>query len=118
MEKVFKIKASETAEVVGSGTLPVLSTPSLLAYMENVAQLDAGSYCQSGQTSVGIEVNMQHLKASLVGRDVRVVAKLAQQDKKILTYEIEAYQGENLIGKASHKRAIVDADRFMARLAD
>lgn len=113
LEKGFKVTEEYSAAAVGSGGLEVLSTPSMIAFMENVAQELAESRLKEGETTVGIELNVQHIKATAIGKTVRVVARLVEQKKAILYYEVEAYEAGSLIGKGRHKRAIVDAKAFM-----
>ncbi len=56
------------------------------------------------------------MKATAIGKTIRVQAEVIEQKKTILTYKIEAYEEENLIGKGIHKRAVVQADKFMENL--
>ena len=116
MKKLFKVKKEDGADIVGSGSLPVLSTPMLIAYMENVAQLEATSRCQEHQSSVGIEINMRHLKASAIGSDIQVEVTMIEQNKSILNYHIKAFDQGQLVAEASHKRAIIDVESFMSKV--
>lgn len=115
-EKEFTVEEKHSAAAVGSGGLAVLSTPAMIAFMENVAKEAAESDLAAGETTVGIELNIQHLKATALGKRVRVRANLIEQKKSILLYEVEAYENGTLIGKGRHKRAIVEAEAFMANL--
>lgn len=116
IEKQFSVEEKHSAAEMGSGDLAVLSTPSLIAFMENVAKEEAQSKITNEETTVGIELNMQHLKATALGKTVKVTAKLVEQKKTILTYEVQAHKEGTLIGKGIHKRAIVNAKRFMGNL--
>jgi predicted thioesterase len=51
-----------------------------------------------------------------VGKEVKAIAKLIQIDGKKLTFEVQAYQEETLIGKGEHVRFIVDRERFLSQL--
>lgn len=115
-EKEFTVETRHSAAEMGSGDLEVLSTPALIAFMENVAKEEAKSKVASGETTVGIEMNMQHLKATAIGQTVRVKATLTEQKKSILFFEIEAFEKNTVIGKAEHRRAIVNAETFMGDL--
>lgn len=116
LEKEFIVEEQHSALEMESGDLKVLSTPSMIAFMENVAKKVAAKDLEEDQTTVGIDLNVQHVKATALGQTVRVVATLLEQKKTILSYELEAFEGDSLIGKGTHKRAIVDANRFMANL--
>lgn len=117
LEKQFTVTYSESAEAIGSGELKVLSTPSLIAFMENTAMDIAKEITESEQTTVGIEINVQHLAATSIDSKILVKATLESQSKNILSYNIEAYDENNQqIGTAEHKRAIVNKESFMSKL--
>lgn len=116
LEKEFKVEKEHTARQIGSGDLEVLSTPSLVAFMENVAKEIVESQLKETQTTVGVELNVKHLKATAVGKKVKVRATLTAQNRSILLYNVEAYDGNFMIGKGEHKRAIVDSDQFMKNI--
>lgn len=115
-EKIFTVKESETADAVGSGGLPVLSTPHMIAYMENTAMTLMASELNEEDTSVGMEINVKHLAPTALNKTVSVKAKQTDKSGKVFTYEIEAYVDEELIGTATHKRAIVNREKFMSRV--
>lgn len=114
--KTFTVKKSETAQAVGSGGLPVLSTPHMIAYMENTAMNLMQTGLNEGDTSVGIEINVNHLAPTAVDKEVIIKVEEIEQNKKIVTYKIEALVDEELIGKAVHKRAVVNEEQFMRQL--
>lgn len=116
LEKEFLVEDRHSASQMGSGDLEVLSTPSMIAFMENVAKELAEEKLEPGETTVGIDLNVQHIKATALGKNVRIEATVTDLKKTILFYDIEAYEEENLIGKATHKRAIVNASKFMENL--
>lgn len=116
MEKTYIVKKEHGADQIGSGMLAVLSTPTLLAFMEQLAQEEGQSHCQPGESTVGIEVQLNHLKATKIGQEVRIQAQLVEQNKRILTYDIQAWEGEEKIGQAQHKRAIINVESFLANL--
>ena len=116
LKKVFLVEDKHSAKQVGSGDLDVLSTPSMIAFMENVAKKLAESKLQAGETTVGIDLNVKHIKATAIGREVRIEANLTQHHKTILSYEIFVYENDQLIGKGTHKRGIVNANQFMENL--
>lgn len=116
LKKEFLVEDKHSAKQMGSGDLDVLSTPSMIAFMENVVKEAALEKLDSAQTTVGIDLNVQHIKATAIGKKIRVEADLTEQNKSILSYEIAAYEDEHLIGKGTHKRAIVNSGQFMENL--
>ena len=84
----FVVSEADTALAVGSGSLPVLGTPVLLAWCERVT-------CEAvdlpdGATSVGTRIALEHLAASKVGAAVTVSAAVAYADGKLLRFAVEA----------------------------
>lgn len=104
-----------SARAVGSGTLEVLATPVVLAYMEEAASLLASEHLEDGMTSVGISANLKHLAATPVGMRVTVTAELTQIDRRRLVFAIEAYDERELIATAEHERFLVDSEKFQSK---
>lgn len=107
---------SETANKVGSGGLEVFSTPMLIAFMENTAYKLVQSSLDEGKSTVGIAINIEHLKANLIGDKLVCNAKLEKIDGKKLTFDISVKYEEQIVGKGTHTRYIIDSDRFMEKL--
>ena len=112
------VSEADTAVAVGSGSLPVLGTPVLLAWCE--AATCAALDLPEGQTSVGTRVALEHLAASPVGATVTVTATVAYVDRRLLRFAVEARQTSpgavKLIGSGEVTRVVVDAERFLGRL--
>jgi predicted thioesterase len=108
------VSGADTANAVGSGSLPVLGTPVLLAWCE--AATCAALDLPEGQTSVGTRVALEHLAASPVGAAVSVTATVAHVDGRLLRFTVEARMGDVLVGSGEVTRVVVDAARFMSRL--
>ncbi|MFI0352465.1 thioesterase family protein [Actinomadura sp. 9N407] len=107
----------DTAEQVGSGDLPVLGTPRLLAFMEGATVQAVRGHLDEGRTSVGTRVELEHLAASPVGMRVTVVAELVEVDGRRLAFEVNATDGNGtVVARGRIERAVVDQERFMARL--
>ncbi|MGZ4104597.1 MAG: thioesterase family protein [Actinomycetota bacterium] len=101
-----------TAIHMGSGDVPVFGTPALLALIEEAAVAAVHDALPDGSTSVGARVELEHLAPSRVGVEVRALARLVAVDGRALTFECEAYEGDKLIGRATHRRIIVERARF------
>lgn len=107
--------AENTAAAVGSGALPMFSTPSMIALMEKAALTSIQPFLEEGQGSVGTELNVAHLAATPVGLTVTAESELIAIDRRMLTFSVKAFAGEELIGEGTHKRCIVFNDRFMEK---
>jgi predicted thioesterase len=106
-----------TASALGSGLVPALATPAMIALMENASVSAIREYLETGETSVGIEVNVKHLAATPVGMLVRARAEVLSVDKRRITFRVEAWDGKERIGEGTHVRAIVDEARFKEKIA-
>jgi len=112
------VTGADTAATYGSGLVPVLSTPHLIALMESASQTAVQPYLAEGQTSVGVHVDMRHLAATPVGMRVRVRAELLEVDGRRLRFHVEAWDEVEKVGEAHHERFIVDEARFMRRVSE
>jgi len=119
MENTFTqkiiVKESQTAERLGSGLLPVFSTPSLVALMENTAmQLIE---LPEGSSTVGTAINIKHLKASPVGAEITCYADLISQEGRKFNFEIKVYNAKgDLIGEGMHERIVIDIKKFLEKI--
>jgi predicted thioesterase len=107
---------TNTAIALGSGDMPVLATPAMLALMENAAMLTVKDYLEEGMTTVGGQIESSHLHPSRIGSEVIATAILERIDNKKLYFKVSAYMGDTLIGEGKHLRFIVDKNRFMSKL--
>ena len=99
-----------TINRMGREGADVLSTPSLLMVMERACIRASESYLDEDFTTVGYAVDaLRHMAATLIGAKIRAKAKLIEIDMERgrLTYTIEVYEGEKIIGRATHKRAVI-----------
>ena len=107
------VERADTAADVGSGSLLVYATPCMAALMEGAACEAIESGLDEGETTVGIALDLQHTAATPVGMDVTATAEVTAVDGKIITFSITASDEAGTIGTAIHKRAVVNAQRFL-----
>ena len=105
-----------TAMTVGSGDMPVLATPMMMALMENAAMLAVKDYLPEGSTTVGGHIESSHLKPSKVGDVVNATAEVTKVDGKKIYFKVSAFSGDTLLGEGTHLRFVVDKERFMSKL--
>ena len=105
-----------TAVKVGSGDMPVLATPMMMALMENAAMLAVRDALPEGCTTVGGHIESSHLKPSKVGNVIRAEAEVTKVDGKKIVFKVSAYSGDTLLGEGTHLRFIVDRDKFMSKV--
>ena len=107
---------NDTAAVMGSGDMPVLATPALVALMENAAMLTVRPLLAEGETTVGAHIDVKHWAPSPIGAEIKSIAMLQERNGKQLTFKIEATQGDKLIGEAVHTRYIVNRQQFLTKI--
>ncbi len=114
----FTVTDDDTALAVGSGTLPVLGTPRLLAWCEAATCAAIAPTLAPGATSVGTRVALEHLAASPVGAEVEVSAAASYVDGRLHRFTVSArHVGDaRLVGTGEITRVVVDAERFMSRV--
>jgi len=115
-ESFFVVRKEDTATFLGSGDINVLSTPAMIAMMENTARLLVQEYLNPENTTVGIRVNVSHLKAAPEGAKIRVIAKLTNIEGRKLIFDVDAYWNDIKIGTGEHERFIVNRERFLKKL--
>jgi fluoroacetyl-CoA thioesterase len=106
----------DTALALGSGDVPVLGTPRVLALLEGATVAAVARALPDGQTTVGTRVSIEHRAATPVGRTVTARARLVAVDGRRLTFEVELIDGEAVAAFGTVERAVVDRDRFVARV--
>jgi predicted thioesterase len=109
------VTEDNTAERLGSGSVPVFGTPALVGLMESAAIEALAGRLPHGATSVGGHIDVHHLAPTPVGMRVRARAKLVKVDGRRLMFQIEAWDERKKIGEATHERFIVDRERFLAK---
>lgn len=115
-EHTLIVSREHLAVTMKSGDLPVLATPALVALMEWAAR-DAVAPCLSPeQTTVGVSINIKHLRPSPLGGVIIAQATLEAVDGKRLMFNIIATQAGITVGEATHERFIVDRDKFLDKL--
>ncbi|NYE37682.1 putative thioesterase [Nocardioides cavernae] len=114
----FTVGEDDTAVAVGSGSLPVLGTPRLLAWLEAATCAALAGTLPVGSTSVGTRVQVEHLAASPVGARVEVSASSAYEDGRLHRFTVSARDaaGGKVLAAGEITRVVVDAERFMTRL--
>jgi predicted thioesterase len=113
---VFTVADPDTAAALGSGSLPVLGTPRLLAWCEAVTCAAVEPALADGETSVGTRVELEHVRASAVGAEVEVTATPLHRDGRLHRFAVVARDGGRVVGTGEITRIVVDVERFLGRL--
>lgn len=106
------VTEADTAPAVGSGDVPVLATPRLLALMEAATVSAVRDHLPSGTTTVGTHVSLTHDAPTPVGGRIEVTARLDAVDGRLLVFAVSAPRA----GEGRVERQVVDRDRFLRRV--
>ena len=109
------VEHKDTASVYGSGALEVFATPAMIALMEKTCLESVADKIGEGNTTVGIAVNIKHLKASPVGSTIRCEAEIVEVDRRRLVFKVKCFEDETLVGEGIHERFVVDSEKFMSK---
>ena len=115
-EKTTTVTESLTAQHLGSGGLLVYATPAMIALMEAAAVAAIDHLLPEGQASVGTALNVRHLAATPLGHAVRARAVVAGVEGRQVTFTVQAWDEQELIGEGTHTRFVIDVARFTERL--
>ena len=109
------VEREDTAKEVGSGDLLVYATPCMVALMEGAACEAIADALSENQTTVGTALNIEHTSATPVGLEVRAEAEVTAVEGKVVTFAVTAYDEAGEIGHGTHKRVIVNSQKFLEK---
>ena len=105
-----------TAAKLKTGTVRVFSSPVMFAYMEACCVDCVQPYLNEGEATVGIKLCVSHDAPTPAGTEITVTCKLVAQDRRRLSFEVEAHTEIESIGKGTHDRFIVDERKFYEKM--
>lgn len=105
----------DTAQAIGSGDVPVLGTPRILALAEAATVVTVARQLPDGATTVGVRIELDHRAATPVGRTVVARARLTKIDGRRLIFAISVTEGDSTVAEGRVERLVVDRQRFIGR---
>ena len=109
---------ADTAQALGSGDVPVLGTPRVLALAEAATVACTARQLPGGVTTVGTRAEVEHRAATPVGRHVTAQATLAKVDGRRLLFEVAVKDGDTLVAEVRVERVMLDRQRFIQKALD
>jgi len=107
---------AHTAAALGNEGVAVVSTPSLIAFLEMASHRAIEPFFDAGEGSVGTMVHVRHLGAAPEGASIEAEASVTKLERKQIEFAVRAFWNGNLLMEGSHGRAVVDLERFFERL--
>ena len=99
-------------------SVAVFSTPNMILMMERAARLALDPFLEVGEESVGAAVSVEHLAGTPLGSQVRAIAKVTAIEKRVIDFEITAYDAHEMIGRGTHRRAVVLLEKVAAKMSN
>lgn len=116
-EALSIVNSTNTAIAAQSGSLQVYGTPFMIALMEKAACEAIADYLDEGETTVGTNIDVSHIKASGIGAVVTATAILDDVDGRKLTFSVTVKEDSGaVIGKGTIERFVVLAEKFMKKV--
>jgi fluoroacetyl-CoA thioesterase len=115
-EATFQVDEQYTAFHIGSGSLRVLATPSMIGFMERISHQLLARCLPEGYSSVGSLVDVRHLAPTPLGWTVRVTSEVIEVEGRKVTLAVEAWDDEEKVGQGRHERVVINLERFLQRV--
>ena len=109
----YTVTEADTAAALGSGDVPVLATPRVLALAEQATVAAVAGALEAGVTTVGVRVELDHLAPSPVGAELEVEAVLEGVDGRRLQFTVRLRDGERPVASGNVTRVVVDTAAFL-----
>jgi fluoroacetyl-CoA thioesterase len=111
------VRHGDTAIALGSGDVPVLGTPAVIALAENATIAALAEFLEQSETTVGVRIEIDHSATASVGDEVVATAKVSSVEGKRIIFDVECHSGTRLVAQGTITRVLVDRVSFIARAA-
>src|ERR1700754_2640753 len=115
-ERTITVRADLTVKHFVPKMPAVYATPMMIMEMEMASADAIAPHLAEGWVTVGTEVDIRHLGASAVGAIVRTTARVIAVERRVIRFEVEAFEGERRIGEGRHARGLVNLANFNKRM--
>ena len=115
-ERILVVPPERTVGHILKGMPMVFATPMMILEMELASGDAINKFLEPGWITVGTEVDIRHLAASPVGATVRTTSKVIAVERRVIRFEVEAFDERRRIGEGRHARGLVNFESFMKHL--
>jgi predicted thioesterase len=116
IEDTQQVTLERVAAHLGSGSLQVYATPAMVAFVEQTCRKLVEPHLPEGMTTVGIALTVRHIAPTPLGGKVSIQAEIVLIEKNVISFQTEVWDEIEKIGEVAHKRAVIEIDRFSARV--
>ena len=113
----MSVRHGDTAIALGSGDVPVLGTPQVVALVENATIAALVEHLEQSETTVGVRIEIDHLATASIADEVLASATVIEANEKKIVFEVECHSGNRLIARGFVTRVVVDRVSFIAKAA-
>jgi predicted thioesterase len=117
-ELAFKVEPQHAIDFTTDGMPAVLSTPSLVGFLERTAREAMAGCLDDNERSVGTEIELRHLAPTPVGQTIHCTARVIHAEDREVTFQISARDEREVIARGLHKRAVIRIDHFASRVRE
>jgi fluoroacetyl-CoA thioesterase len=110
------VETRHLASELDSSLAAVLSTPTMVAMMEQAAINAIKPFLDAGESSVGMTIEVSHTAATPPGHRARAEAEVTKVEGRRLEFSVRAFDDVEQIGSGTHRRAVIDAAKFNDRI--
>ena len=115
-KSVFTVEPKHAIDFAVDGMPAVLATPWLIWFMEHTARDAMLPHLEPGESTVGVQVDIEHLAATPVGGTVTCTARVIRSEGNLFSFQIEAMDETESVGRGLHKLSVIDVERFARRV--
>jgi predicted thioesterase len=115
-EAITTVTSEQSAIALGSGSVDVYASPSMIALMEAATVSAIDPHLSENRVSVGIDIAVRHVSPTPIGEQITSIAEITRIDGKRITLEVRAWDEHEMIGIGTIVRYLVDYDEFVRRL--
>jgi fluoroacetyl-CoA thioesterase len=111
-ERILVVPPERTVGHFVRGMPMVYATPMMILEMEMTSGDAVNPFLEAGWITVGTEVDIRHLAATPVGSKVRTTARVIAVERRVIRFEVEAFDEKRRIGEGRHARGLVNLEAF------
>jgi len=116
IEDTQQVTLERVASHLGSGSLQVYATPAMVTFVEQTCRKLVEPHLPEGKTTVGIALTVRHIAPTPLGGKVSIQAEIVLIEKNVISFQTEIWDEVEKIGEVAHERAVIEIDRFTARV--
>ena len=117
-EERFVVEAKHAIDFAVDGMPAVLASPWLIWFMEHAARAAVLPFLEPGESTVGTQIEINHLAPTPVGQTVTCVARVVFTEGRAVSFQIEARDESEMIAKGFHRLQIIQVERFARRVGE